>query len=559
MIRFINKLYRIFFMGDFNLTQLIFSIIGGLGLFIFGIKIMGDGLKKVAGQKMRQILGHLTNNRFVGLGLGTVVTSIIQSSSATTVMVVGFVNAGLMTLVQAIPIILGADIGTTITAQLIAFKLTDYALPVVGIGAAMYLFGKKKRTRQFGEAILGFGVLFLGLSIMSSGVKPLGQSEVIKQSFTKFSHNPFLAIIIGAIATAIVQSSSVTTGIILALASVGLLDLQGAVPLVLGANIGTCITAILASIGTNRSAKRAAVVHVVFKVVGTIIAIILLPLYVSLAVNTSTSLMRQIANFHTIFNLINGALFIGFTPFFAKIMKKIVPGEEPIVEKGPKYLDKNLLNTPSIAIEAARKEILRTLEFSKEMVNNAMSAFYNQNKKEIQKVLAREDLVDELRTAITDYLQKITEKELSEREAAMIPSLLHTINDTERIADHAVNLSELAERRIDHGLTFSDMAYGEIKKIDFVIKEMIEDTINALPDLNKQLTKIILEKEEKIDRLVIEYRTNHTNRLSKGICKHMSAILFIDLLMNFEKIGDHLANIAQAIEGKLSWENNNKG
>jgi len=542
-------------MGDFNLTSLVFSIIGGLGLFIFGIKIMGDGLKKVAGERLREILAHLTNKRFVGLGLGALVTSIIQSSSATTVMVVGFVNAGLMTLVQAIPIIMGSNIGTTVTAQLIAFRLTDYALPIVGVGAVMYLFGKRKKTKQVGEAILGFGILFLGLGIMSAGVKPLGESFVIKNAFTQFSYNPLLGVLVGIIATAIVQSSSVTIGIVLTLASVGLLDLGGAMPIVLGTNIGTCITALLASIGTNISAKRAAVSHVFFNVVGTIIAVVLLPLYMFLVINTSNDIMRQIANFHTIFNVANALLFIGFVPLFTKFVEKIVPGKEVIIERGPKYLAKNLLNTPSIAIDAAKKEILRTLKFAREMEENAMNAFYSNSRKEIQKVLAREDMVDELQEAITDYLVKITEREISEKEAIMIPSLLHSINDIERIADHAVNLAELAERKIDYGLSFSKMAQKEIKKIDSIIKLMIDDTIKALPNLNKKLTKKIFNKEEKINNLVIEYRNTHTERLSKGICKHISGIVFIDLLMNFEKIGDHLTNIAQAIQGRLSWDN----
>jgi len=543
-------------MGDLNLTTLIFSLVGGLGLFIFGIRIMGDGLQKIAGQKMKDIIGHLTNNRFMGLGLGTLVTSVIQSSSATTVMIVGFVNAGLMSLVQAIPIMIGASIGTTITAQLIAFKLTDYALPIVGLGAAMYLFGKKKRTRQLGEAILGFGILFLGLNIMASGVKPLGQSAIIKESFTRFSHNPFLGVLVGTIATAIVQSSSVSTGIILTLAGVGLLDLRGAIPLVLGANIGTCITAMLASIGTNKCAKRAAVVHVVFKVLGTVIALILFPLFIIISFRSSDNLMRQIANFHTMFNIVNAAIFIGFTPLLARMMKKMIPGEEPVIESGPKYLAKALLNTPSIAIEASKKEILRTLKFAKEMTQNAIEAFYTNNKKEIQKVWAREDLIDELQIAITEYLQKITEKEITEKEASMIPSLLHSINDIERIGDHAVNLAELAERKIDFGLKFSKPAEEEIRKIDSIIREMMDYAISALPNLDKRLVKNIIDKEEKINHLVVECRISHVHRVTKGTCNHMSGVVFIDVLMNFEKIGDHLTNIAQAIEGKLSWENN---
>ena len=541
-------------MGDFNLIQLLFSLIGGLGLFIFGIKLMGDGLQKAAGQKMKDILSKLTSNRFVGLGLGTLVTSIIQSSSATTVMVVGFVNAGLMTLVQAIPIIFGANIGTTITAQLIAFKLTDYALPITGIGAAMYLFGQKKRTRQIGEAILGFGVLFLGLGIISSAVKPLGQSEIIKHAFIRLSYNPFLGILVGAIATAIVQSSSVTTGIVLALASTGLLSLGGAIPIIIGTNIGTCITAILASIGTNLSAKRAAVSHILFNVLGTIIALFLLPAYMFLVLRSSSELMRQIANFHTIFNIVNAALFIGFVPLFAKLVEHIIPGKEIIVERGPKYLAKNLLNTPVIAIEAAKKETLRTLKLSRDMFHNAMLAFYERNRKEIQKVMAKEDMVDELREAITDYLVQITQKEISEKEAVIIPSLLHSINDIERIADHTVNIAELAERRIDEGTKLSKSAHSEIKNMEELVKSMIDEVIKAFPN-DKTKVKNILAKESKINQMVIECRERHCNRLSKGDCKYISGLIFIDMLMNFEKIGDHLTNIAQAIEGKLSWDN----
>ncbi|MBW2989745.1 Na/Pi cotransporter family protein [Candidatus Woesearchaeota archaeon] len=543
-------------MGDFSVVSLVFSILGGLGLFIYGIKMMGDGLQKIAGQKMRAIVSYLTDNRLMGAGIGALVTSIIQSSSATTVMLVGFVNAGIISLAQAIPIILGAAVGTTITAQLIAFNLTDYALPIIGVGAAMYLFGTRKRTKQLGESILGFGILFLGLNIMSLGVKPLGNSAAVKNSFTRFSRNPFLGILVGTIATAVIQSSSVSTGIILALAGVGLLDLRGAMPLVLGANIGTCVTALLASIGTNLSARRVAVAHIIFKVAGAFLALILWPLFIFLTVRSSTDLMRQIANFHTIFNITNAIIFIGFTPLFAKAMKKLMPGEEETMERGPKYLAKNLLNTPSLAIDAAKKEILRALRLARDMVKTSIESFYEGNRKSIQNVLTKEDALDELQEAITAYLVGITEKEISEKEASMIPALLHSINDIERIGDHAVNIAELAERKMDHKLKFTNGSLEEIQRVEAVVNEMIDGASDALSSLDKAKARGILSMEDKLNSLVVEYRTTHAERLKKGTCHHISSVVFIDMLMNFEKIGDHLVNIAQATEGKLQWNGN---
>ncbi|MCK5283090.1 MAG: Na/Pi cotransporter family protein [Nanoarchaeota archaeon] len=533
--------------------ELIFGVIGGLGLFIFGIKIMSEALKKVAGEKMREILRYLTNNRFSGLGLGAIVTSIIQSSSATTVMVVGFVNAGLMTLVQAIPVILGANIGTTITAQLIAFKLTDYALPIVGVGAALFMFGKKKRTKQVGEAILGFGILFLGLSIMGGSVKSLGSSSVIHDVFAAFSHNPVLGIIIGMIVTAIVQSSSVTTGIILVMAGMGLLDLNGAIPLVFGTNIGTCVTAIIATLRTNITAKRAAVAHVIFNVTGTIIAMLMLPLYIYIVTRISFSIERQIANVHTIFNIVNALIFIGFVPLYAKLINKIVPGEDIVIEQGPKYLDKNLLNTPSIAVDAAKKEILRMMRYAKEMVEIAMNAFSTDNRKDIERVHGREDLVDELRDAIAGYLVKIAEEEISETEAKMIPSFLHSINDIERIADHAENMADLAERKIDEGITLAEEERLDIDRMYVIVKDMIYNVTKAISDLDKELTQEIFRKERELNHSFIKFRENHVNRLNIKVHSGSASIIFVDMLTNFEKIGDHTTNIAQAIQGKFQW------
>ena len=535
------------------MQELIFGIFGGLGLFIFGIKIMSDGLKKVASETMRDILTYLTKHRFSGLFLGTIITSIIQSSSATTVMVVGFVNAGLMTLTQAIPVILGANIGTTITAQLIAFNLTDYALPIVGLGSFMYIFAKRRKARQIGEAILGFGTLFLGLSIMGSAVKTLGSGSAIHNAFAAVSNNPFLGIFVGMIATAIVQSSSVTTGIVIIMAGMGLLDLSGAIPIILGTNIGTCITAMLASIKTNLTARRTAIAHVLFNIIGTVIAMLMLPVYISIATSTSANIGRQVANVHTLFNVFNAMLFIGFVPLFVNLIKKIVPGEETIIEHGAKYLDKNLLNTPAIAIDASRNEILRTTHFANEMFETAVDSFHTGNKADIDKVRAREALVDELRDSITDYLVKITEREISDTEAKMIPGLLHSINDIERIGDHAENIAALAERKMDDGIKFSDDAMRDMDKMHSDVEEMMQDIINALTDLDKGITKKIIKKENLLNQNFIKFRETHVIRLGKGKCDNLAGVIFVDMLSNFEKIGDHITNIAQAIEGKLQW------
>ncbi|MCJ7646837.1 Na/Pi cotransporter family protein, partial [bacterium] len=335
------------------IKELIFGLVGGLGLFIFGIHLMGTGLHKAAGDRMRKILAALTSTPFIGMFVGLGVTSIIQSSSATTVILVGFVNAGLMTLRQSIGVILGADIGTTVTAQLIAFKLTDYALPVIGLGMALNLFARKKFYKNIGEFLFGFGILFLGLNILTGSVKPFGGSESVRNAFVIFSKSPITGIATGMVVTMIIQSSSVTVGLVLALASAGLIDLKGAIPLILGDNIGTCITAILASIGTTISAKRTAIAHVTFKVLGVLLLLPFLPYYEKFVATTATSIMRQCANAHTIFNVIITTLFLPLAGVLARTIEKAVPGKETVVEVGPKHLERHLLNTPVLALQAA--------------------------------------------------------------------------------------------------------------------------------------------------------------------------------------------------------------
>jgi phosphate:Na+ symporter len=536
------------------IKELIFGLVGGLGLFIFGIHLMGTGLHKAAGDRMRKILAALTTMPFVGMLVGVGVTSIIQSSSATTVMLVGFVNAGLMTLRQAIGVVMGANIGTTVTAQLIAFKLTDYALPIIGVGMALNLFARKKFYKNVGEFLFGFGILFLGLNILTGTVKPFGTSESVRNAFIIFSKSPLTGIATGMIVTMIIQSSSVTVGLVLALASVGLIDLKGAIPLILGDNIGTCITALLASIGTTISARRTAIAHVTFNVTGVLLFFPFLPFYQKLVAITATDIMRQCANAHTMFNVTMTIIFLPLAGIMARMIEKAVPGKESVVEVGPKHLERHLLNTPVLALQAAVYEAIHTLNLVKDMIDDAIEGFMENDIKALAKVSQGEEAVDSLRMAVTNYLVELMQRELSEEESKKIPPLLHLINDIERIGDHAENLRDLAERKIEEKLPFSQMAISEIRQIQGEIDQMVEEAISALKTNEVREAQKVIEREARINLLRDELNRNHVKRLEDGTCKVLSGVLFLEMVSNFEKIGDHLTNIGQAVISPLQWE-----
>ena len=537
------------------MKDMAFSLIGGLALLIYGIHLMGDGLQKVAGNRLRNILKALTKNAFVGTILGAAVTSLIQSSSATTVMVVGFVNARLMTLVQSIGVIFGANIGTTITAQIIAFKLTDYALPIVGLGVLLFFFVKKRSWRFTGLFLIGFGILFLGLNIMTSAMKPFTKSPTVINIFLELSKTPFLTILVGAAVTAIIQSSSATVGIVIALASTGLIDLKTSILLIWGDNIGTCATVMLASIGTGLTARRTALAHLLFNFLGVFIFLPFINQYVGIVTLLPGDIARQCANAHTLFNVANTLIFLPFVPLYARVITKIVPGKEFDLDKGPKYLEKHLLHTPSIAIEAATKEIIRMAELSRNMMNDAFSGFMSSDSKKFKDLPAQESTLDALQESITNYLMALTQqKELSYDESVKIPALLHSVNDLERIGDHAENLMELAMRKIDSDLPFTSHALQELTDMIAEINEMIDRAIRALNSNSSEEAKVVLELEDKVNEMTEILRSNHIKRLSEGQCKVMSGIVFLDMVSNFEKIGDHITNVAQAVMGRLQWK-----
>jgi phosphate:Na+ symporter len=540
-----------------NVLDIIFSIIGGLGLFIYGVHLMGEGLQKISGARLRRTLKLLTDKPLKGVILGGGITALIQSSSATTVMVVGFVNAGLMTLKQSIGVIMGANIGTTITAQLIAFRITQCALPAIGIGLGLTLFPKKKLIKDIGQFILGFGLLFLGFQIMKSPMAVLKTSGVLKDCFLQFSRNPFLGLLAGLVMTMIIQSSSATIGIIMVLAVAGL-SFNAAIPLLLGCNIGTCITVSLASIGTTINARRAALAHVIFNLIGAAIVFSILPFYTNFiqwltsALSFGTgSIDRQIANAHTIFNIANTFILLPFIGVMVKVIKMVFPGEDRIAEGGPRYLEEHLLNTPPVAIEQARKEIVRMLDIARQMTRDGINGFFNQDRKSLSRVTPQETAVDNLQEAITRYLVRISEKDLSSHQAEQLPALMHTVNDIERIGDHAENLVELAERKMDKKLPFTETAIQEIHQMYKEIDSMMDKVSRAFDTNDFRLAREVLIQEDKVNLLYKCLRQNHIQRLNEGKCLVLSGIVFLDLLNNFEKMGDHLTNIAEATSDVL--------
>ncbi|MGI6712830.1 MAG: Na/Pi cotransporter family protein [Bacillota bacterium] len=530
-----------------------FGLFGGLALFIYGMQAMGDGLQKTAGNKMRRILEVLTSIPIVGVLVGALVTGIIQSSSATTVMVVGFVNAGLMTLKQAISVIMGANIGTTMTAQLIAFKLTDYYFPIIALGFALNFLSKKKSIKYLGQVLLGFGLLLLGLDVMGSSMEPLREYQGFRDFMTKFGTYKLLGVAVGMVMTMLIQSSSATIGILIAMSTQGLLDLDAALPILLGDNIGTCITAVFACIGTKITAKRAAVSHVLFNIIGSIIFLALMPYYKSLVllVSPAGDVARQIANAHTSFNLLNTIIFLPLISLLANVVTKIVPGEEKVTRKGPIYLDQRMLNSPSIAISLANKEVIRMGELASDNLDNAMKIFTNRNKKLLKEVYEMEDLIDNLENDITEYLAKISQVGLTESISTFHTGLLHAVNDIERVGDHAHNIAHLAEISIEEEVHFSPVAVRELKNMHKFVLDTFKLSVQALSDGDMTLADKVLENEVKIDEMEKFLRKSHIGRLNEGQCVPHSGVIFLDIISNLERVGDHSTNIAAVVRNDI--------
>jgi len=516
---------------------LIINLLGGLGVFLFGMKIMGDGLENLAGEKLKGIFDKITSNPLKGVATGAIVTAIIQSSSAVTVMVVGFVNAGIMNLSQAAYVIMGANIGTTITAQLITFDF-DAIIPVfIAIGAFLVLFTKKKNPKELGHIILGFGILFLGLILMSDAMSPLRESPVFTKLILSLKGHVFLSLLLGIGMTAIIQSSSAV-----------------AIPMLYGTNIGTCVTALISCLGTSKTAKKAALIHLFFNVIGSII--FLIPPVSKLLLTTVTTLTpgvtggvvaKQIANAHTMFNVVNTILILPFTKYLVTLVNFILPGEDEKEVDGVKYIDDRLLETPTIAFGQVTNEIIRMGTLAKENIETALMGFTDNNEDSINKVYKNEALINLLETDITRYLVKLSNSDIGDEQRTTIASYFHVVNDIERIGDHAENIADLAKDKLSKNVKFSKDAIEELKVMVNICIEALEHSIECFSDYSDKKALDVRTLEEKIDTLEKDLKISHIKRLNNGSCDAIVGTIFLDLISNLERVGDHAVNIAEIL------------
>lgn len=553
--------------------EMAIPLLGGLGLFIYGMKQMSEGLQKTAGKKLRHFLAAMTSKPIMGVGVGALVTSIIQSSSATTVMVVGFVNAGIMTLMQSVGVIMGANIGTTITAQLIAFKLGDYAFHAVAIGAFTYLFSKRKKFQYIGQVLLGFGLLFLGLETMGDTMAPLKDSVVFVNWMESFAQYPVLGVLTGIIVTVAVQSSSASFGILLGLVTAGAINYESAIPILLGSNIGTTVTAILSAIGANLTAKRAAAAHFLFNVIGA--GIIILLLYIipdfsnglksilltisNLFGKAEPSTERLLANTHTFFNILNTLVWLPFTAFLVYIVKKIVPGEDNTLKHGTTFIDERMLSTPYVAIDQVKKEIIYMHGIAADMVCDSIRSFLDASGEEIKKIKRHEDIVNEVEEELLHFIQKIPQAQLNDVDIKTLDKYFAVVDDIESMADDANDITDLIENRLENKLEFSTDAQATIQEIYEIICNVIEKSAELIETHNLEIAAEILEVEEKIDEMQLQFRDENISRIKKDgqeACDPSSGIILLEILDSMEHISDQMADIAHSIIE--IYENQNK-
>ncbi|WP_176215126.1 Na/Pi cotransporter family protein [Cytobacillus gottheilii] len=540
---------------ELDVQQMIFEFLGGLGIFLYGIKTMGDGLQKSAGDRLRDLLDRFTTNPFMGVLAGILVTILIQSSSATTVITVGLVSAGFMTLRQAIGVIMGANIGTTVTAFIIGIDVGEYALPILAVGAILLFFIKNKKVNNFGQILFGFGALFYGLELMSGGMKPLRSLEAFHDLTVSMSSNPILGVVVGTVFTVIVQSSSATIGILQGLFAEDLIRLDAALPVLFGDNIGTTITAVLAAIGASVAARRAAAVHVIFNIVGTTIFMILLTpfTYVVESLQSFLDLNPQmtIAFSHGMFNITNTLIQLPFVGALAYIVTKMIPGEDSVIEYKAKHLDPVFIQqSPSIALGQAKEEVLRMGQFSVKGLEETQDFLTNGQQKHSDNAYQLEEAINNLDRKITDYLVLLSTSSLSEHESEEHTMLMDTVRDIERIGDHFENIVELIEFKKANKVTITDQAMKDLQEMFGLTITTVKEALQALDHKDKDAAIDVVKKEEQIDQMERKLRKQHIQRLNEGLCTGQSGIVYVDIVSNLERIGDHAVNIAEAVLGE---------
>jgi len=543
---------------EINIQEILFQFLGGLGIFLFGIKYMGDGLQKSAGDRLRDILDRFTTNPFMGVLTGIVVTCLIQSSSGTTVLTVGLVSAGFLNLRQAIGIIMGANIGTTITAFIIGIKISDYALPIIAVGAVLLFFFKNRKINNIGQIVFGFGALFFGLELMGDGMKPLQSLQEFRDFTLMMSDNSILGVAVGTIFTVIVQSSSATIGILQELHAQGLMDIHAALPVLFGDNIGTTITAVLASIGASVAAKRAAATHVLFNLIGATIFIIILPFFTDLIVMIQGALglnpKMTIAFAHGIFNLTNTIIQFPFIAGLAYIVTKLIPGEDTIIDYKTQHLDPIFIEqSPAIAVGQAQEEVIRMGKFAIKGMEETIEFINTKQPKHAETALQIEDAINNLDQKITDYLVKLSSRSLSEHESERHAILADTVRDIERIGDHFKNIVELAEVQANSKTFFSDSAIDDLQTMYALTLDTVKKSIDALDHNDKDLAIEVLKKERSIDDMEKSLRKKHIARMNEGKCSVKSGVVFVDIASNLERIGDHAVNIAETVLGDSKY------
>lgn len=544
--------------------RIAFELFGGLAIFIFGMNMMSEGLQKIAGEKMRHILSILTRNPVMGVLAGGLATAVLQSSSATTVMVIGFVSAGLMPLPQAISVILGANIGTTLTAQIIAFKITDYIWPLVFIGFLVYFLAKKERTKYIGQSIFAFGLLFVGLNTMGDVMKPLAKSPVFTDLFAAVSDSPIFGVGLGAAMTLVVQSSSATIAVLQNFASQPLSDgatsvlgLNNSIPILLGDNIGTTITALLATLGQSKNAKRTAAAHSVFNISGSLIFLCVIPYFADFIRFISPTgaevdvIARQIANAHTAFNIINTIIWLPFIWLMVKIVMWLVPGEDKAVkheESKPKYLDDKLISQPAIALHMAALEIMRCGVTGEEAIRDLKSAMINNNRESLEKIARSIVGIHLLQEKIAHYISSmLSSGSLTHEQARQTAGLMHMISDIGRISNRCKEILEIATEKMSGEHFFSSRANKELGEGFDLIAKMLGKSLTALSLGAKPMAEEVMEQRDTVSALEMKLRNKHLLKLELGDSNEQKAQMFISSMHNIERIGYHCLNLSESV------------